>query len=43
MFESSIRKMTFSMNHFGQIFSLAVISSKFLNGIKKKAPKHQTV
>ena len=39
MSESSIRKMTFSMNHFGQIFfSIAVISSKFLNGIKKKAP-----
>ena len=35
----------FSMNHFGRnfhFFSLAVIFSKFLNGIKEKAPKHQT-
>ena len=34
----------FSMNHFGQnfhFFSSAVIFSKFLDGIKEKAPKHQ--
>ena len=33
-----------TMNHFGQIFhffSFAVIFSKFLDGIKEKAPKHQ--
>ena len=38
--------MAFSMNHFGQnfhFFSLAVIFSKILDGIKEKAPKHQTM
>ena len=33
------------MNHFGQtfpFFQLAVIFSKFLDGIKENAPKHQT-
>ena len=37
------KKNAFSINHFGQnfIFSLAVIFSNFLDGIKEKAPRHQ--
>ena len=42
IFKSSVRKMTFafSMNHSGQNFHclLAVIFSKFLDGIKKEGP-----
>ena len=47
IFKSSIRKMTScffyeSLWSIFSFFSLAVIFSKFLDGIKEKAPKHQT-
>ena len=45
MFKSSIRKMLFlwiTLDKIFIIFSLGVIFSKFLDGIKEKAAKHQT-
>ena len=36
------KKNDFSMNHFGQFIFVGCYFLKFLDGIKEKAPKHQT-